>query len=159
MRRIARSLDVAVIAVSILCGTGVTMRTIGSALVHRESALVHPQPGRTGRYNYEVSDVAPVECQDRQIAVQHPLIVPAMRDGVAIGFRLVSVRPCGPLAALGFRNGDIVEAVNGISMTSPDRALRAFTKLKMARHLSVAIERAGCRLTIEVIRGDAMASR
>jgi general secretion pathway protein C len=73
-----------------------------------------------------------------------------MRDGVAIGFRLVSVRADGPLAALGFRNGDVVRAVNGFSVASPDRALQAYTKLKLARHLSISIDRAGCSSTIEL---------
>ena len=44
-------------------------------------------------------------------------------------------------------NGDVVSAINGLEMNSPDQALLAYTKLKTANHLSVAIERNGQKIT------------
>ena len=74
-------------------------------------------------------------------------IVPETRDGKSAGFRLFSVRPDGPFAKIGLLNGDVVSAINGLEMTSPDQALLAYTKLKTANHLSVAIERNGQKIT------------
>jgi general secretion pathway protein C len=74
-------------------------------------------------------------------------IVPETKDGKAAGFRLFSIRPDGPFAKIGLLNGDVVSAINGLEMNSPDQALLAYTKLKTANHLSVAIERNGQKIT------------
>ena len=74
-------------------------------------------------------------------------IVPETRDGKSAGFRLFSIRPDGPFAKIGLQNGDVVSAINGLEMTSPDKALEVYTKLKTANHLSVAIERNGQKIT------------
>jgi general secretion pathway protein C len=74
-------------------------------------------------------------------------IVPENKNGKPAGFRLFSIRPDGPFAKLGLQNGDLVSAINGLDMTSPDEALLAYTKLKTANHLSIAIERGGHKLT------------
>jgi general secretion pathway protein C len=74
-------------------------------------------------------------------------IVPEMRDGKAAGFRLFSIRPEGPFAKIGLQNGDVISAINGLEMTSPDKALEVYTKLKTANHLSVGVERNGQKIT------------
>jgi general secretion pathway protein C len=74
-------------------------------------------------------------------------IVPETRDGKPAGFRLFSIKPDGPFAKIGLLNGDVVSAINGLEMNSPDQALLAYTKLKTANHLSVAIERNGQKIT------------
>jgi general secretion pathway protein C len=76
-------------------------------------------------------------------------IVPEMRDGKAAGFRLYSVRPDGPFAKIGMLNGDIISSINGLEITSPEKALEVYAKLKSASHLSLGIERNGARLTKE----------
>jgi general secretion pathway protein C len=74
-------------------------------------------------------------------------IVPEVRDGKSVGFRLFSIRPDGPFAKIGLQNNDVVSAINGLEMTSPDQALLAYTKLKTANHLTVAVERNGQKIT------------
>ena len=74
-------------------------------------------------------------------------IVPEIRDGKAVGFRLFSVRPDGPFAKIGLQNGDVISAINGLEMTTPDNALTVYTKLKSASHLSVGLERNGQKIT------------
>ena len=76
-------------------------------------------------------------------------IVPEMKDGRAAGFRLFSVRPDGPFAKIGLQNGDVISAINGLEMSSPDQALMVYTKLKSASHLSVGLERNGQKITKE----------
>ena len=74
-------------------------------------------------------------------------IVPEMKDGKSAGFRLFSIRPDGPFAKIGLQNGDVISAINGLEMTSPDKALEVYTKLKTANHLSVGLERNGQKVT------------
>ena len=74
-------------------------------------------------------------------------IVPEVRDGKSAGFRLFSVRPEGPFGKIGLQNGDIINAINGLEMTSPDKALEIYTKLKSANHITVAVERNGQKVT------------
>ncbi|MCG5054801.1 MAG: hypothetical protein KA712_17700 [Myxococcales bacterium] len=76
-------------------------------------------------------------------------IVPEIRDGKPGGFRLYAVRPEGPFALIGMQNGDVLYAINGLEMTSPEKALEVYSKLKSARHLSVSLERNGQKITKE----------
>ena len=51
------------------------------------------------------------------------------------------------LRMIGLLNGDVISAINGLEMNSPDQALLAYTKLKTANHLSVSLERNGQKVT------------
>lgn len=70
-------------------------------------------------------------------------VVPELRDGKPAGFRLLGVKPDGPLGKIGLQNGDVISALNGFEMTSTDKALEAYVKVKSASHLSVGLERNG----------------
>ncbi len=74
-------------------------------------------------------------------------IVPEIRDGKAAGFRLYSVRPDGPFAKIGMQNGDVISSINGLEITSPERALEVYSKLKSASHLSLGLERNGQKVS------------
>jgi len=76
-------------------------------------------------------------------------IVPETRDGKSIGFRLFSIKPDGPFGKIGLKNGDIISAINGLEMTSPDKALEVYTKLRTANHLTVGLERNGQKVTMD----------
>jgi general secretion pathway protein C len=74
-------------------------------------------------------------------------IVPEMKDGKSAGFRLLSIKPDGPFGKIGLQNGDVISAINGLEMTSPDKALEVYTKLRTANHLSVGLDRNGQKIT------------
>jgi general secretion pathway protein C len=76
-------------------------------------------------------------------------IVPEMKDGKAAGFRFFAVRPDGPFAMIGVQNGDIISSINGLEITSPEKALEVYAKLKSASHLSLGMERNGQKVTKE----------
>jgi len=103
---------------------------------------------KTGEHNYEVQRGTIDSLLGNMGALaKGARIVPETRDGKSAGFRLFSIRPDGPFAKIGLQNGDVVSAINGLEMTSPDKALEVYTKLKTANHLSVAIERNGQKIT------------
>ncbi len=69
---------------------------------------------------------------------------PAQKDGELVGFRVFGVRRGSPLAAIGIKNGDTLQSINGYQMTTdPDKMLELYTKLKEASNLSVNIDRRG----------------
>jgi general secretion pathway protein C len=73
--------------------------------------------------------------------------VPELRGGKPVGFRILAVRPDGPVASIGLQNGDIVSSLNGLEISSPERSLEAYSKLKSASHLTLALERSGKKVT------------
>jgi hypothetical protein len=75
-------------------------------------------------------------------------VAPALRDGKPIGFRLFAVSPAGPIAKLGLRDDDILVSVNGIDITTPDRVLGAYAKLKAADDLALGVLRDGRTMVV-----------
>jgi general secretion pathway protein C len=101
-----------------------------------------------GSYEIERATLNAVLANTPALA-QGARIQPELRDGKAIGFRLVTVRADGPFARIGLRGGDVISAINGLPLSAPESALDAFVKLRSASHLSLALEREGRRLTHE----------
>ncbi len=77
-------------------------------------------------------------------------IVPAVKNGKPDGFKLYSIRRTSIYALLGFRNGDTLVAINGMELTSPDKALEIYTKLKDTTELSIDIERRFQPMTLTI---------
>jgi S1-C subfamily serine protease len=70
-------------------------------------------------------------------------VVPAIKNGKPVGFKLYAIRPSSIIGKLGFQNGDTILAINGYELTSPDKALEIYTKLKSVDSLTFDIERRG----------------
>ena len=103
---------------------------------------------KTGEHRYEVQRTTLDSLLGNLSAlVTGVRVVPETRDGRGEGFRLFGIRADSPLAQAGVQNGDEISAINGFAITTPDQALVAYTKLRTASHLAVAVERNGQRLT------------
>ncbi len=76
-------------------------------------------------------------------------IVPEQKDGKVVGIRMFGIRPETLLGHLGFQNGDRLETINGFDMTSPEKALEAYARLRTAQNLSVKINRRGQPLSVD----------
>lgn len=70
-------------------------------------------------------------------------IVPSFKNGEANGFKLFAIRPGSLYSKIGIQNGDIIHKINGFSMSSPDKALEVYQKLKNARSIEVELTRRG----------------
>jgi general secretion pathway protein C len=68
-------------------------------------------------------------------------VAPKMEGGRAVGMEIRGIRPGTLLTKLGIQNGDILESVNGQSLTSPDVALGAYTTLRTADKFTLSIRR------------------
>ena len=76
-------------------------------------------------------------------------MVPSIKNGKPNGFKVYAIRPLSIYARLGFENGDTLQTINDLDLTSPDKALEAYTKLRAATTLTVGIERRGQTITRE----------
>ncbi len=77
-------------------------------------------------------------------------IIPETKDGQVVGVRLFGIRPDTLLGSLGIQNGDRLETVNGFSMSSPEKALEAYTRLRAADGLKLQVNRRGQPVTIDI---------
>ncbi len=83
---------------------------------------------------------------DPTAAAKGARVVPAMKDGKPLGFKLYAVKPDSFIAHLGLENGDTVTTVDGEPIASPDKALAAYSKLrdlKVGDVVTVTIDRKG----------------
>jgi membrane-associated protease RseP (regulator of RpoE activity) len=58
------------------------------------------------------------------------------------------IRPSSLYARLGLLNGDTLVSVNGFELTSADKALEIYTKLREASRIEIVVERKGVQLTL-----------
>ena len=76
-------------------------------------------------------------------------IVPSMKNGKPDGIKLYAIRPTSPYAKLGLTNGDTLQSINGFELTSVDKGLEIYTKLREATSLEVEIVRRGKPTTLK----------
>lgn len=67
-------------------------------------------------------------------------IVPARGES---GFKVFSIRKNSLYKKIGLKNGDIIKNINGIDISSPDKALEAYQRLRNADKISLNIVRGG----------------
>ncbi|RKH50980.1 type II secretion system protein GspC [Corallococcus llansteffanensis] len=98
----------------------------------------------TGEHTYAVprDDVAEALTNLNQVLTE-ARVVPALRDGRPVGFKLLSVREGSLYTRLGLRNGDVLQRINGLDLEDMEKALQAFTQLRDARRIELQLERGG----------------
>lgn len=75
-------------------------------------------------------------------------VVPSVKNGQPNGFKLYAIRPSSVYSKIGLMNGDTIHAVNGFELTSLDKGLEVYTKVKESTNLSVSITRRGKPLNL-----------
>jgi general secretion pathway protein C len=76
-------------------------------------------------------------------------VVPEQERGKLVGIRLFGIKPGSLLETLGFQSGDRIDSINGLEITSPESALEAYSRLRIADHLAVKINRGGSESQID----------
>ncbi|MDP1823739.1 MAG: hypothetical protein Q8L48_10865 [Archangium sp.] len=77
-------------------------------------------------------------------------VTPAFTNGVATGFRVTRLRAGSLLVHAGLCDGDVVNTVNGLALTSPDKALEVYSSIKDARRVELSVTREGKPITLVV---------
>lgn len=70
-------------------------------------------------------------------------IIPSMRNGQPDGFKLYGISSGSLWRAIGLANGDTIRSVNGHEISSPDKILSVYTRLKDAPELQILVGRRG----------------
>ena len=76
-------------------------------------------------------------------------VIPHEENGRVVGVKLYGIRRNSLLGRLGVRNGDMLRTINGFDMTSPDTALEAYSRLRTADKLTLAVKRQNKEITID----------
>lgn len=102
---------------------------------------------QTGPNSYRISraDLNKATANLNSLATE-ARIVPDRQEG---GFKIFSIKPGGLYQKIGVQNGDIIKSINGIELSSPDKALEAYSRLRNANKLSLDIVRRGKRETMD----------
>lgn len=123
-----------------------------------------PTPGRPGGLPADIASkiqrVSATEFHvDRQVVdkilenqaelMRSARIVPEQENGKVVGIRLFGIRPDTLLGALGMENGDRLQTINGFDMTSPEKALEAYARLRTADKLTVQVNRRGQNVNLD----------
>ena len=77
-------------------------------------------------------------------------VAPESKAGKPLGFRLQAIKAGSLLPRFGFQNGDLVQALNGNDLTTPEKALEAYAKFRSAGIVRISFQRVGKPLTVEV---------
>ncbi len=75
-------------------------------------------------------------------------LIPYFEGNKSAGYRLAAVRPGSAFEQLGFKGGDIIQQVNNVDLSSPEKVYTIFQNLKDEKHVTVNIVRQGQTSTI-----------
>jgi len=76
-------------------------------------------------------------------------IVPEQENGRVVGIRLFGVKQDSLLGVLGMENSDRLQTINGFDMSSPEKALEAYARLRTADKLTISLNRRGQNMNID----------
>src|SRR5512139_1537741 len=75
-------------------------------------------------------------------------LVPYFEGNKSAGYRIAAVRPGTTFEKLGFQGGDVLQQVNGLDVSSPDKMYTIFQNLKDEKKVTVSILRQGQKNTL-----------
>src|SRR5512145_1427459 len=70
-------------------------------------------------------------------------LVPYFEGNKSAGYRIAAVRPGTTFEKLGFQGGDVLQQVNGLDVSTPDKMYTIFQNLKDEKRVTVSILRQG----------------
>lgn len=74
---------------------------------------------------------------------------PEKLGGEVVGLRVVGVAAGSPVEGLGIHAGDVLQSVNGVPLTTPERMLEALGRLRTSARITVGVVRAGHELQVD----------
>jgi len=166
----ASLIEVAARQVLLLNGTRQELLTLGEgvpaegerhaasppALIQGEFRVPDPMEGleslagsikRVAGTKYSISrDLISRISSDPTLLSRSARLIPSSHEGKPNGFA-VYAKPGSLPSMLGLFNGDVLQSVNGRSISAPEQALEALKALRNASHLSLTFSRKGVPLT------------
>jgi len=99
------------------------------------------------RYSIDEAGVGQLSANFNQFMTQVRM-VPYFEGNKPAGYRLAAIRPGTTFERLGFQGGDILQQVNGLDLSSPEKIYAIFQNLKDEKKVSVNILRQGQKNTL-----------
>ncbi|MFA5807754.1 MAG: type II secretion system protein GspC [bacterium] len=99
------------------------------------------------RFSIDEAGVAQLSGNINQFLTQIRLI-PFFEGNKSAGYRIAAIRPGTTFERLGFQGGDILQQVNGLDLSSPEKIYAIFQNLKDEKKVSVNILRQGRKNTL-----------
>jgi len=99
------------------------------------------------RFSIDEAGVAQLTSNFNQFMTQVRM-VPYFEGNKPAGYRLAAIRPGTTFERLGFQGGDILQQVNGLDLSSPEKIYTIFQNLKDEKKVSVNILRQGQKNTL-----------
>ena len=75
-------------------------------------------------------------------------LIPFFEGNKSAGYRIAAIRPGTTFEKLGFQGGDVIQQVNGMDISSPEKLATIFQNLKDEKKVSVNILRQGQKNTL-----------
>ena len=75
-------------------------------------------------------------------------LIPYFEGNKSAGYRIAAIRPGTTFENLGFQGGDVLQQVNGLDVSSPDKMYTIFQNLKDEKKVTVNILRGGQKSTM-----------
>jgi len=75
-------------------------------------------------------------------------LIPYFEGNKSAGYRIAAIRPGTTFEHLGFQGGDVLQQVNGLDLSSPEKLYTIFQNLKDEKRMSVNILRQGQKTTL-----------
>ena len=75
-------------------------------------------------------------------------LIPFFEGNKSAGYRIAAIRPGTTFERLGFQGGDVLQQVNGLDLSSPEKIATIFQNLKDEKKVSVNILRQGKKNTL-----------
>lgn len=75
-------------------------------------------------------------------------IIPYFEGNQSAGYRLAALRPGSAFEQLGFKAGDIIQRVNAVELTSPEKMYTIFQNLRDEKRVTVDVLRQGQKNTL-----------
>lgn len=76
-------------------------------------------------------------------------VIPEVKNGATVGFKLVELQRGSLLEKIGLRVGDLLVEVNQVELNSPEKALQIFQQVREANNISLGLLRNGKPMTFE----------
>jgi type II secretion system protein C len=99
------------------------------------------------RYSIDEAGVTQLTTNINQYMTQVRLI-PFFDGNKSAGYRIAAIRPGTTFEQLGFQGGDVLQQVNGLDVSSPEKLYTIFQSLKDEKKVSVNILRQGQKNTL-----------
>ncbi len=75
-------------------------------------------------------------------------VVPNLKGGKVQGYKIFAIRPKSLYAKMGLKNGDVIERINELQISSPEQALELFQQLKSESYFQIDLIRRGRKETM-----------